>query len=99
MDCFEGKCCLEKSRIRLWDLKQKEVINICSCKRLGCVADLEFDCRTGCIEALIIPGPGKFLGFLGRDMEYVVPWRCVEQIGKDIILVRVEEDKIFTKCE
>lgn len=90
---------MSKKRIRFWDLKQKEVINMCDCKRLGCVTDLEFNCENGCIEALIIPGPGKICGFLGSDMEYVIPWKCVECIGEDIILVRVNVEEIYTKCE
>lgn len=93
------RCCDERKHLRLWDLRQKEVINICDCRRLGCVTDIEFHCESGCIEALIVPGPGKICGFLGRDMEYVIPWRCVKQIGADIILVDADLDKIFKKCD
>ena len=35
------------------ELREKDVINICNCKRLGCVSDLVFDPKTGCIQALI----------------------------------------------
>lgn len=90
---------MKKENIRLWDLRQKEVINVCDCKRLGCISDIEFNCVTGCVEALIVPGPGKICGFLGRDMEYVIPWCCVEQIGTDIVLVKVEVEKVYVKCE
>ena len=50
--------------MRLCELREKEVINICDGKRLGCIVDLEFDVCTGKIEAVIIPGPGKIWGFL-----------------------------------
>lgn len=90
---------MERNTIRLWQLRQKEVINICDCKRLGCVSDVEINCQTGCVEALVVPGPGKICGFLGRDMEYVIPWQCVEQIGRDIILVKVDIEKVYIKCE
>lgn len=90
---------MERNTIRLWQLRQKEVINICDCKRLGCVSDVVINCQTGCVEALIVPGPGKICGFLGRDMEYVIPWQCVEQIGRDIILVKVDIEKVYIKCE
>lgn len=93
------RCCGERKHLRLWDMRQKEVINVCDCRRLGCVVDLEFHCESGCIEALIVPGPGKICGFLGRDTEYVIPWRCVEQIGEDIVLVNVEIEKVIRKCE
>ena len=85
--------------MRLWDLKQKEVINMCDCRRLGCVCDLGINCKTGCIEVLIVPGPARLCGFLGREIEYVLPWKCVKQIGEDIILVEVEVDKITEKCQ
>lgn len=85
--------------VRMWDLRQKEVINVCNCKKLGSVTDVIINCETGCIEALIVPGQGRLCWFLGRDMEYVIPWCCVEQIGGDIILVKVDEEKVYVKCE
>ena len=42
--------------MRFSELKCKEVINEKDCKRLGNVSDVEFDCKTGCIESIIIPG-------------------------------------------
>ena len=79
--------------MRLCDLRQKEVINICSCASLGCVVDVEFDCENGCINALIVPGCNRFSSFWGHDSEIIIPWRCICQIGKDIILVEVPEEK------
>lgn len=84
--------------MRFYDLKQKEVINICTCRSLGCVSDLEIDCKTGCILSLIVPGPGKLCGFLGRDYEYFIPWRCIVQIGADIILVDITEENCQKNC-
>lgn len=84
--------------MRVCDLKQKEVINVCDCKRLGCVADLIFNECTGCIEAIIVPGIGKICGIFGRDTEYIIPWRQIKQIGPDIILVEVDEEKVLKKC-
>ena len=77
--------------MRILDLRQKEVINICDCKSLGCPVDLSFDCLTGCITALIIPGPGKLCGFLGREKDLIIPWECICQIGDDIILVNLPQ--------
>ena len=83
--------------MRVCDLKQKEIINTCTCKSLGCPIDVEFDCHTGRIEALIVPGPGKICSLLGRDSEYIIPWDCILQIGEDIILVEIKEDKCLQK--
>lgn len=78
--------------MRICELKQKDVINTCTCKSLGCPTDVTFDCKTGKLTALIIPGPGRICGFLGRDSEYIIPWECICQIGEDIILVEIQED-------
>ncbi|MCD7819431.1 MAG: YlmC/YmxH family sporulation protein [Lachnospiraceae bacterium] len=85
--------------IRFSDLRQKEIINICTCRTLGCVSDLEINTASGEILSLIVPGPGKLCWFLGRDYEYIIPWHCIIQIGTDIILVEVKEDDIRRKCE
>ena len=78
--------------MRICELKQKEVINICTCRTLGCPVDVEFNCETGCITALVVPGPGSFcFCFWGAGSEYIIPWNCIRQIGDDIILVEIDE--------
>ena len=69
--------------MRVCDLRQKEVINICTCKSLGCPLDVEFDPKTGCLTAIIVPVPGKLCGLFGPASEYVIPWQCIKQIGED----------------
>ena len=83
--------------MRLCELKQKEIINTCTCRSLGCPIDVEFDCVTGRITALVVPGPGRFFCFFGRESEYVIPWKCICQIGEDIILVEIQEDKFLRR--
>ncbi|MBE5976083.1 MULTISPECIES: YlmC/YmxH family sporulation protein [Clostridia] len=84
--------------MRICDLKQKEVINICDCRRLGFVGDVDFDMETGCLLAIIVPGPGCFCGFLVREREYVIPFCDIRQVGPDIILVNVDLEKATEKC-
>ena len=83
--------------MRVIDLKQKEVINTCTCKSLGCPVDVEFHPSTGQITELIVPGPGRFCGCFGRDSEFCIPWKCIRQIGEDIILVEIQEDRCIRK--
>ena len=45
--------------MRLCELREKEVINVCDCKRLGCVVDVGIDIKDGKVECIIIPGPAK----------------------------------------
>lgn len=83
--------------MRVCQLRQKEVINICTCKSLVVPFDLEFDEKTGCVTAIIVPLPGKICGFFGPVSEYVIPFECIKQIGEDIILVEIKEEKFLKK--
>lgn len=69
------------------DLKLKEVINILDGKRLGAITDIEIDIETGRLTAIVVPGPGKFLGLFGRNEDVVIPWDKINKIGMDVILV------------
>ena len=77
--------------MRMCELKRREVINVCDCKRLGFVGDIEFDPCTGQIKAIIVPGPACICGFLGREKEYCIPFCDICQIGDDIVLVKLVE--------
>lgn len=83
--------------MRVCDLKQKEIINACTCRSLGCPTDVEFDCKRNCLTALVVPGPGRFCSFFGRESEFIIPWECICQIGDDIILVEIKEEKCLRK--
>lgn len=75
---------------RIADLRCKEVINICDGCRLGFVGDVELNVVTGCIVALIVPGPCRFFGIFGREDDYIISWERIKRIGDDIILVEVQ---------
>ena len=73
----------------LSDLRDKEVINVLSGKRLGYVCDVEIDCSCGRVCALLVPGPSKCFGLV-RGGLLRIPWDKIERIGDDIILVRAD---------
>ena len=81
---------------RIADFNNKEVINVCTWHRLGYVSDAEFNIATGQITALIVPGPCRFFGFLGREDDYLLPWDCIDRIGEDIVLIKVSGE--FKRC-
>ncbi|MCI8291946.1 MAG: YlmC/YmxH family sporulation protein [Hespellia sp.] len=85
--------------MRLCELREKEVINTCDCKRLGCVEDVILDLCKGRVEAIVIPVPGKICGLLGSDKEYIIPVECIRKIGPDIILVDIVEEKFIHSCK
>lgn len=80
--------------MRLFDCRDKEVINVCDCRKLGFISDVEFCPKTGVIQALIVPGPPKVFCCRGRDNEIVIPFRCVKQFGEEIILVEINPEKL-----
>ncbi len=85
--------------MRISELKRKEVINAEDCRRLGFVGDVDFDLYNGSLTALIVPGPGSFCGFLGREKEYVIPFCDICQVGDDIILVKVSRKDVEENCK
>lgn len=85
--------------MRICELRQKEVINERDCKRLGFVCDVDIDICTGKIISIIVPGPCKVWGIIGRDHEYVINFSCIKQIGPDIIIVNIDEEKSFVKSK
>ena len=85
--------------MRICELREKEVVNVCDGERLGNICDVDFEERTGRICSLIIPGPCKVFGIIGRDSEYIIPEECVKRIGADVVWVEVEASKCLHKCE
>lgn len=79
--------------VRIYDMKQKEVINGPDGVRLGFISDIEVDIKDGKILKIYVPGPSKILGMFGSQKEYVVPWDSITKIGEDIILVDIDVDK------
>lgn len=84
--------------MRMYGLRQKEVINVSDGARYGFVSDLEIN-EAGSILAIIVPGPGRVLGVFGRDQEYRIPWENINKIGEDIILVDCATDKVLSESD
>ena len=76
--------------IRIADFRYKEVINIADGFRMGFVSDVLFSTQTGQICAVVIPGPYKLFGLLGREEDYIVPWEAIRKIGDDLVIVDVQ---------
>ncbi len=71
------------------ELKNKDVINLRDCRRLGRVCDLEFDPCNGTICKIIVPGDFGIMCLFHPKQEICIPFRDIKQIGPDIILVDV----------
>lgn len=89
----------KENLIRFCEFREKEVINTCTGTRLGCVTDLILDKCSGCVWAIVVPGPGKMCGLFGYDSEFIIPYECICKIGPDIILVEICEEKCLKTCK
>ena len=74
----------------LWDLKQKDVINIRDGTKLGQVGDVEIDTKQCRVISIIILGRLRLFGLLGRTEDIVIRWENVNVIGNDTILVNYD---------
>ena len=72
---------------KITDMHDKEVINVCDGSRLGCVDDVEVDTCTAQLCAIVVHGRPKWLGFAGHEEDLVIPWKDIEIIGEETVLV------------
>lgn len=77
----------------------KDVVNVANGKKLGNIGDIDINVQTGKINAVIIGGTGKVLGFFGREEDIVIPWNNILKIGEDVVLVRHQDTKVMNDVE
>lgn len=75
-------------RCRIVDMRNKEVINVKTGVRLGCVSDIEVDTKDARLVAIVIYGRLRWCGLLGREDDIIIRWEDIEIIGEDTILVK-----------
>ena len=78
----------------MYDMRQKEIINVKDGKRYGFIADVDIDEKTGKLKKIIVPANTKVLGIFGKESEYSIDWSDIKQIGDDIILIDVDSEDI-----
>jgi YlmC/YmxH family sporulation protein len=85
--------------IKISEFQLKDVVNVSNGKKLGNIGDIDINIQTGKIDAVIIGGTGKVLGFFGRDEDIVIPWKNILKIGEDVILVRHKDSNMLNIAE
>lgn len=81
--------------MKISDFQTKDVINIVDGKKLGQVSDIELDMRHGRIESIVVPSHGRFMGLFGGGSEIVIPWNNIVKIGMDVILVKLDDARMY----
>ncbi len=85
--------------MKISDFQTKDVINIVDGKKLGQVSDLDLDLRQGRIESIVVPNHTRFFGFFGGGTDVVIPWRCIVKIGLDVVLVKLDDSRMYRAAE
>lgn len=78
--------------MKFTQLQCKEVICLADGKRMGFVTDILVEVPEGKVTAIVVPGPCRFLGVMGRHDDFIIPWGCIRRVGPDIILVDTKPD-------
>ncbi|MBU8877737.1 YlmC/YmxH family sporulation protein [Bacillus sp. FJAT-29790] len=85
--------------IKISEFQLKDVVNVANGKKLGNIGDFDINIQTGRIDAIVIGGTGRVLGFFGRDDDIVIPWRNILKVGEDVILVRHNDSNLLKDVE
>ncbi len=75
---------------RIDDLRNRQVVCVNDGSVLGYISDIEFDTENGNLTALVIYGRPRALGFLGHESDVLIPWKDIEVIGPETVLVSSE---------
>jgi len=81
--------------MKISDFQTKDVINIVDGRKLGQISDIELDLRVGRIESIVVPSSGRFFGIFGGGDDIVIPWRSIVKIGADVILVKLDDPRVY----
>ncbi|MGM9551213.1 MAG: YlmC/YmxH family sporulation protein [Clostridia bacterium] len=73
------------------DFRHKEVIDITSGSKMGFITDVDVDLEKGVVNSVILPGKRRFFGFFPSE-DVVIPWKSIQKIGDDVILVVTESE-------
>ena len=77
--------------MKFLELRQKDVINCNTGECLGFVLTIAFALprRPQCY--LIVPKTTKMIICVGKNKVYKIPYKCIVRIGRDTILVDINE--------
>ena len=75
---------------RIADLRNKQVVCLKNGCVLGFITDVELNTENGQLEAIVIGGRLRAMGILGKEEDIVIPWREIDVIGRETVLVTTD---------
>ena len=79
--------------VKLTQLQCKEVICVQDGRRLGFISDVMVEVPSGCVCAVVVPGPCRYLNCFGKGDDFLIPWNAVCRIGPDVVLVDIKPEE------
>ena len=77
----------------LSELQDKDVVNVRDGRVLGRVMDITFCAQDGVVQSIVVPAhTGLWQLLRGEKNGMVIPWKRIECIGDDVILVCLDEE-------
>ncbi len=70
------------------DFKNKQVVSVETGSVIGYVSELEVDTETGSVANIVVFGRQRLFGVLGREEDIQIPWKNIEVIGNETVLVK-----------
>lgn len=77
------------------ELKDKDIINICTGENLGYADDVCLDTKTAAVTGLIIYGKPRYFGIFGPREKCIVKYSNIKLIGKDVILAEIGKNDVL----
>ena len=75
---------------RIDELRNKQVVCVKNGCVLGYISDVVINTENGNLESVVIFGRPRFFGLLGREEDIVIPWRDIDVIGQETILITTD---------
>ena len=75
---------------RIAELRNKQVVCVKNGCVLGFISDVEVNTADGRLDAIIIYGRLRLFGILGREDDIIIPWREIDVIGRETVLVNTD---------
>ena len=79
-----------ETEISFSELRCKELVNARDGRKLGRIIDLIFSGETSKIKGIVAPFGKR--SFFAKSQDVFIPWKCVQKIGEDVIIVDVNPD-------
>lgn len=81
-------------KISTEELRALEVINLCGGERLGFPCEFEIDVDENKVISFTVAQNKHPFSFGASRNDIVIPWKRIECIGEDAILVRIQESEL-----